>query len=383
MLATPPLRITPRVYSFILGCARAAGADECMGFLARRARLMGTVTAACRLPARVSPSTAEADPLAIKEAADALEARDLVAVGLWHSHGDHRPFHSETDDLLADRLLPALVPAASRPPFLPCQAPAAVGPDRAVLPLADGKMLDFVLRGPRIAGLDVHGPAAWSAIRTDFVDAAIGPHALFQDGELRLVGAGVSLALSVPEGATLKSRRVEIAGARRADLFSLVVNRRGETYAEVMTCHDINGETLAAKRLPCAIEVVGVPATTAPSAPRLSTATALPLGAPATGYGHRPRHGGIHEPLRPSSAAPRVGPGALCTCRRGRLRRRLAGCIHDLGAGVAGRGLGGVGRSGQAGHGAAGGLARGSASALRGLPAITLPPRRRARRGGA
>ena len=237
--------------------AADAGRDECMGLLAASpAGDPFLITSACRLAAEASGSHAVADPVAIKRAADRLSARRAAVRGIWHSHGLHGVFHSATDDDTAERILPAMAEAAFRRPRHAWPAPAVVASDRALLPLPDGRVQSFVLVGPPVDGLDGYEPAAWSRVVTTFRKARHAPRAVQEGDALHLEGCGVRLSLGVPEGASVLSGREDTAALRTATLFSLVVNLRGDRYAEALVVREADGQTWL-DRGPCAIEVVG------------------------------------------------------------------------------------------------------------------------------
>src|SRR5262249_12879708 len=74
-------------------------------------------------------------------------------------------------------------------------------------------------------------------------------------GHLRLNGGGVVITLGLPEGATLTSRIIDLSPVRIACLYSLVVNRHRETYAEVLTVYDLDGQSFTEQH-PCAVEIL-------------------------------------------------------------------------------------------------------------------------------
>lgn len=250
------LRIARRAAEQIHAWAREAGRDECMGLLAAPAsRPVGKVTAAIRLPAAASAGHAEASPLAIAKATEYLRQRGLLPVGLWHSHGALEVFHSHTDDNTVVRLLPAMAEALFRGPRPNVLAPTVVGPDRAVLPLPDGRLMTFTLLGPEAADTGFYERACWAGASCTFDRAPTAPRAVQRPGVLRLGAGGVWLSLVIPEGATITSRAEDVAPWRAATLFSLVVNRRGDSYAEALEVVDVGGRTLMEKKQ-CPVDVV-------------------------------------------------------------------------------------------------------------------------------
>ena len=96
---------------------------------------------------------------------------------------------------------------------------------------------------------------AWRSITTRFRERPAIPRAVTNSGCLHLVGGPVVLTLGLPFGSTLESQVVDRAHARSAHLYSLVVNAAGEAYAEVLTIHDIDGQSII-QQAPCSIEVV-------------------------------------------------------------------------------------------------------------------------------
>jgi proteasome lid subunit RPN8/RPN11 len=237
--------------------ARRAGRNECMGLLACRQQAPpGNVTAHCRLRAEASPGHAEANPEVVLRAAQRFHDRHLRPVGLWHSHGLHDVYHSHTDDTTIVRLLPAMAEWNFERPPLPLSTPAITAPDSAVLPLADGQLLRCTLLGPQIPGLDAHECVQWQRIATRFARADSKPRMTQKGRTLILKGDRVILRLEVPEGASLVTCVEDLAPYRRAQLFSIVVNQQGDTFAEALVVHDVEGETLLEKK-PCEIEIIG------------------------------------------------------------------------------------------------------------------------------
>lgn len=125
------------VRSRIQAATKAAGRRECVGFLGRRPT-EEIVTAMLLLPAQASWSSAAAEPIAVKQAADRLAADGLVPAGLWHSHATFGVFHSGTDHETIRRLLPAMATSSYERPAPRFAAPTVLGADTAVLPTPDG-----------------------------------------------------------------------------------------------------------------------------------------------------------------------------------------------------------------------------------------------------
>jgi proteasome lid subunit RPN8/RPN11 len=255
-MSHPPLEIVGDVIDEILNHAREARADEVMGLLASKIGTdSGVVTAACLLPATATPSRAEAAPPAIQQAAERLRANGLRPVGLWHSHGSHAVFHSPTDDETVSRQLPAMAPWSferARPRLL---APVVTSADEAVLPFDDGQALRFILLGSEVPGIEAHQRARWGSVAMAFGSATKAPCAVQGADFLRLDGGGVRITLGVPPGTSLTSRIEAIAPLRIAHLYSLVVNNRGDRYAEAMTILEFDDQTVMQKG-PCEIVIV-------------------------------------------------------------------------------------------------------------------------------
>lgn len=250
------LTIEQAVFDGILSAAAAAGSQECMGLLASGTGKGSRITGACQLPAQVSGSHAEADPLAIRRAGELFRKRRQRPVGLWHSHGSHGVFHSAVDDHTVMRLLPAMAEWNFERPRAVWPVPAVTGPDTAVVPLDDGRWLRLALVGPSIPGTDDgHEQASWACFDVARKPRKGSPRAIHKGGSIRLVAGGVELHLGVPDGANVISAIEDHAPLRSARLFSLVVNRRGERYAEVVSVHDLGGELHVAKRA-CGVAVI-------------------------------------------------------------------------------------------------------------------------------
>lgn len=253
------LKIMKPVLDDILRAATDAGPLECMGLLASEIGDGSVITAACRLPAHATRSNAESDPVALRQAAESFRARRQCPVGLWHSHGNHGVFHSATDDHTVVRLVPAMAEwSFQRPPHL-VSAPTVTEPDSALIPLIDGRWLRFILKGPPIPGMPcAHERAAWENIEVRFTNQKSSPKAIYESTSLRLVAGGVELDLGIPEGSAIVTSIQDPATVRIARLFSLVVNRRGDQYAESVTVHDLHGELYVSKR-PCSVAVAHEP----------------------------------------------------------------------------------------------------------------------------
>ncbi len=258
-----PLRITEGALERVLGHARGAAPEECMGLLASRSGDPSRViTRAVRLRAQASEVRAEADPQSIAEVVARLRRRAFILRGCWHSHGDGEVHHSKIDDTTMRRLLPAMADENFERPAPTHLAPTVIAPDEAWLPLEDGRAHIYSLIGPPIAGFDAHETARWASVTTRFHERSVTPRAVRRGGRLNLYGGTVLIALGVPDHATLRSQLVEASALRVATMFSLVVNIQGATYGEALTVRDIDGRTFTDMG-PCAVEVLGRRSTTA------------------------------------------------------------------------------------------------------------------------
>lgn len=254
MKNVPSLKILVGVRAWIMTRARKAGRNECMGLLAARSN-SSVIKAACWLPAEASGSHAVAAPLTIKEAVTKLIARGYRPAGLWHSHSNHPTYHSNTDNDTTERLCHGMAELNWRSPRLSVQVPIVTGPDRAVLPLPDGQALHFLLIGRKLPDLEAHERAAWGKTAIAFHQDQNDPHAQLRPHVLKLQSAGVELRLGIPDGVTVTCQKKDWACMRTAQLYSLVVNNMGDSYAEVMMVRDLNGEVIF-HRGQCGIEVI-------------------------------------------------------------------------------------------------------------------------------
>jgi proteasome lid subunit RPN8/RPN11 len=265
---TPNLIIHRPLFRKIIRHARRSVPDECMGLLARRPRgHPGKVTAICQLPALATPGHAEAAPIHISSAVRRLRSRGLVPMGIWHSHGEGGVHHSLQDDETITRFLPAMAEDNYQRPRDALLTPSVRSPDEADLPLPDGTTLHFTLLGPSLPGLDGRQRIAWTSIATHFRERSVRPRAVVNRGHLQLAGGQVVLTLGLPAGSTLESHVVDRAPVRSAHLYSLVVNAAGDAHLEVLTIHDIDGQTVV-QQSRSSVDVIhdgsasGIPATT-------------------------------------------------------------------------------------------------------------------------
>jgi len=247
------LRIARATLESIFEMAREAGADECMGLLAARPG-EATIDAAPPLDAEASPARAEAEPLSIRDCVEGLARKGFVPKGIWHSHGDSEPFHSNVDVETIHRLLPAMAPSNLRPLTDDDASPRVRAMDEASLPTPGGPAWRFVMNGPPVEGLAAWTRVGWSSIQTSFIPTDVEPSAQLIGNQLRLMGGGVRLDLGIPEGASLRWRRAESQAARWAHLYSLVVNSRADRFCECFVAIDVAGR-ITGRLEPCRLEV--------------------------------------------------------------------------------------------------------------------------------
>jgi hypothetical protein len=125
--------------------------------------------------------------------------------------------------------------------------------DEAVVPLDDGRWMRFSLVGPSDGA---HERMAWTRMEVAFASAQVPPRAIYEGSILRLVGGPMELRLGVPDEAMLISTIEDCSALRVARLYSLVVNRQGEQYAEALIVHEVETKQHFTKQA-CAISVVG------------------------------------------------------------------------------------------------------------------------------
>jgi len=233
---TMTVLIHSRVLREMHRAARAHNHDECMGLLTS---LPGepAITGAYLLDAEVAPAHAEADPIALKHAADEIRASGQVARGMFHSHGKHAVFHSGTDHDTVHRILPAMAEANFERHGTP-GGPWTAGPGHAALPLADGRVRTYHLSA-KVGSFEE--TLDWTTIRFSRRDTA-QPTATHTTGLLELAVGGVVLSCGVPESATLTSTESDDAPARTARLYSVVVNCAGDYEAKCLVVAEFGSE---------------------------------------------------------------------------------------------------------------------------------------------
>ncbi len=257
MTLTKKLKIQEQVMCDILGAAREADQFECMGLLASDGRTTDpqVVTAACLLPAKASRGHAEADPETIWRATQLFVRNKLRPLGIWHSHGSMAVFHSRTDDQTVMNLLPGMMDWNVQRQRHAFNVPMVTATDEAALPLDDGRFLKAVLMGPEIPGICASERTSWSGIDFHFEPSTYSPRSVYDGETLHLVTNGVRLSLGVPDGSRIRTLIEDGDRSRMACLYSLVVNVKGEKYAERLTVHETNGEEIISKEQ-CSIEII-------------------------------------------------------------------------------------------------------------------------------
>lgn len=242
------LTIQDRALDAILTAARDADQHECMGLLASDGNSDSTVvSAACLLPADVSTAHAEATPESLWRAAQLLRRQRLIPLGIWHSHGALSVYHSTTDDQTVVRLLPGMLEWSLRRPKSWIEAPVLTASDEAAIPLNDGRWLTLTLIGPKLPGLNASERVPWSSVEFSFDGSTPGPHAKVEGATVHLISGGVCLKLGIPDGASVQALSEDRDVVRAAHLYSLVVNRRGDKYAEMLTVCDLDGTPILSK----------------------------------------------------------------------------------------------------------------------------------------
>jgi hypothetical protein len=230
------VQILSRVMDEMHRAARAHGGDECMGLLTS---FPGepAITGAYLLDAKVAPAHAEADPIALKRAADEIRAGGQVARGLFHSHGKHAVFHSGTDHTTVHRILPAMAETNFERLGSPA-TPWIAEPGHAALPLADGRVRTYRLTAESGTFDEAADWTATKLVRHETRE----PAATHTTGRLELAAGGVVLSCGVPDGATLTSTESDDAPSRTARLYSVVVNCAGDFEAKCLVVAEVGGE---------------------------------------------------------------------------------------------------------------------------------------------
>jgi proteasome lid subunit RPN8/RPN11 len=260
-----PLNLTTDLMARIDAQADEAGVNECMALLASPPSA-DAINDMEMLEATASPSSALAAPLAVKHAVDALRSRGLVPRGIWHSHGHGPVFHSGTDHATIDRLLPAMAEwcVERDPPTV--ATPAIDGPDSAVLPLPDGRLIRLALRPTPVPDSEMLEPQRWSRVDVDLLDASEAASVVITAAHLRLGAGHVALRLGIPDAVTVETTTVDPEQTRIARLYSLVVNAHQERYAQCLVVVERAGDSITHLG-DCPIHVDGVelpPTTTRP-----------------------------------------------------------------------------------------------------------------------
>ena len=248
------MKILPSALHCIRTAAERAAPNECMGLLVGdRGEL---VTGAVLLQGEAGNAYAAASPEVLHEAADLLRAQAWRPLGLWHSHVDFAVFHSGTDEETVNRLLPGLALWSSSPWPTPSAGIRSLAPDAVEVGSTDGEVQSIRLLGPAVPGTDGRERAVWSHVRVgNDGDASREARIEMIGGELVVDCGTTRLWLGIPEEASVLVSRGEAPLARRADLFSLVVNLRSDLYCERVTVLSSEEERFVV-RAACDVDVV-------------------------------------------------------------------------------------------------------------------------------
>ena len=259
-LSTHCLPIERPTLESIFRAAKRAGPREVMGLLANDPRRSPSINVAVILPAEASFSHAEAEPIHLRRAVERLQEQQLRICGIWHSHGNLRPYHSVTDDELVSRLMPALAEQAWERPQLSITAPTLTGPDTALIPLADGRVLQVELRGPAVPEMPgAFERCRWTVVDWRFDAALVTPELIQSSEQLALRAGGVELSVGLGTQCSVQTAVLDPATYRYARLYSLVVNRRRETYAETISVHERKGDIQIVQEV-CQVNAGGIAA---------------------------------------------------------------------------------------------------------------------------
>jgi hypothetical protein len=160
------------------------------------------------------------------------------------------------DDSTMVEFLPAMIEWNVKRIGHAFKVPVVSASDEAALPLEDGRWLKLALVGPKIPGQSGHERVTWSGVDFSYGCSGKEPQAILQSSSVALVTADVCLHLGIPEGSHVYAVAEERQTVRCSRLYSLVVNRRGDRYAEVLTVHDLGSESSFSKQ-ECSIAVIG------------------------------------------------------------------------------------------------------------------------------
>jgi hypothetical protein len=244
------LKMTAGVHEFLKQSTRQAAHREFFGVLTRTRRQPDLATGATLLPAQATGAHAAVSPAVLRQTLDDLRVRNLEVHAMVHSHANFSVFHSGTDEETIHRLLPGL---AALQPVAAAGPPVVLGQDQARLDLCDGRRLVLTLLGDEVPGLGGHQRAAWSHVHTTFGETS-SPKAVLSEDDLVVEGSGVQHRLGIPAGAKI-TLQFEQASTRWGRSYSLVVNRRGDLFAEALLVCDVEGH-LCLEKERCTVEIV-------------------------------------------------------------------------------------------------------------------------------
>lgn len=218
----------------------AAGADEFMALLTRR-KGSDVITGGVRLKSEASASHAIAGPQAIAQTLQFIRARGEEAAALGHGHGNYPVFHSGTDQNTHQNLLIALAQPNAVRPSPAVSVPAIAAQDEAVLPLVDGRLYVVRLLGRALPELGGHERGRWAGVTIRYCAESTQPEArvALEAGQVVLQGGGIVLSLGCNDTDTVTVAKVDRSAFWSATVPSIVVNRRGEVFCEVLVVHQL------------------------------------------------------------------------------------------------------------------------------------------------
>jgi hypothetical protein len=103
--------------------------------------------------------------------------------------------------------------------------------------------------------MDAFERVEWTKVEIGFDLPNAKPIAIDSGTTLELQSGGMSITLTMPESTTVEAWTCDPANVRVATMYSLVVNKSGERYAEALDCVQIGTETITNTRK-CDIEVL-------------------------------------------------------------------------------------------------------------------------------
>lgn len=250
------LRITERALTALKCQAREHGDRELMWLLGSRPQ-GHVVSDAVPLDVKdASSGGAVASPEEIVKGMEFMRERGLRPRGLAHSHARFAVFHSGTDKETIRRFLPAFADSNYTRPRPSSLAPRLLCMDTASLPTPEGLTQRLVLLGRLIPGTDAYERTEWSSHRFYSCDQEDPIVTGFGPDRLILEGGGLGLELGRAAGTTLTHMVADESAHRRAAIVSLVVNAKGDVFAEMLIILEAGTESFTRVE-GCEIRVVG------------------------------------------------------------------------------------------------------------------------------